>query len=87
MAKYLIGGNVMEALLVFNCCIQQYLCADDIGFDEFGRAGDGAVNVGFGREVDNRVCLPNQILDDFRINDISLDKFIPRIIFDIFQII
>ncbi|MNE07534.1 hypothetical protein D3C80_1001570 [compost metagenome] len=67
VAIYLIGRDMVEAEGRFACLVQtvpictcgfqQHVGTDDIGFDEIGRAGDGAIDVALCRQMHNGVRL------------------------------
>jgi hypothetical protein len=82
----LVGGDVQEAERCLFCVaqvvpvtthfFQQVEGADDVGLDEIFRAVNGAVDVTFGGEVDDRarLVLRQQFADQFTIADVTLDK-------------
>ena len=63
------------------CRLEQAVGADDIGLDKVRRAVDGAVNVGLGRQVHDRLGL--EALDDRAdrglVDDIRLDELVAGI--------
>ena len=50
----------------------------DVGGDEVGRAGDGAVDVALGGEVHDRVGAGHQVADQRGVADVALDEPQPR---------
>ncbi|MNC69904.1 hypothetical protein D3C75_1206470 [compost metagenome] len=48
---------LVQAVPICTSCFQQHVGADDIGFDEIGRASDGAIDVALGRQVHHCIGL------------------------------
>jgi len=67
VAIHLVGGDMVEAerrlanlvqtVPVGAGRFQQHVGADDIGFDEIGRAGNGAIDVALGRQMHHGIGL------------------------------
>ncbi|MNR30379.1 hypothetical protein D3C85_1478320 [compost metagenome] len=67
VAIHLVGGDMVEAegplahlvqtIPVGASCFQQHVGADDIGFDEIGRASDGAIDVALCRQMHHGIRL------------------------------
>ena len=60
---------------------EQAVGADDVGLDKVGRAVDGAVNVGLGRQVHDRLWLEarNDCTDSGLVDDIGLYELVAGI--------
>ena len=61
--------------------LQQVEGSHDVGLDEFARSMDGAVDMRFGRKIDDGtgLVLRQQAVDQRRVAEISVDKHMPRI--------
>ena len=56
--------------------VEQHLGAEDVGEDEFGRPEDRAVDVGLGREVDDRVAAGRGRRDCLGVGDVALVELV-----------
>lgn len=59
---------------MLQCGVQEHLGAHDVGADELGGAGQRAVDVRLGREVDDLVVLGDEGADDVRVADVADDE-------------
>ncbi|MNP12715.1 hypothetical protein D3C76_1049640 [compost metagenome] len=91
VAVHLVGGDMVEAerCLVLGIqsqpigagAFQQAVGADDVGLDEFSRAIDGAIDMGFGGQVHDRMGLEARQCgtDRLAFGDIGLEELVARV--------
>ncbi len=66
------------------CIRVRSVSADDVGLDELGRAGDGAVYMGFGGQVHDCVWLMflEHLVNRFTVTDVHVRKRIALAVFN-----
>ena len=76
VAVDLVGRHLHEPLAVMTRVVEQHLRAEHIREDEFGRPEDRAVDVGLGREVDDRVDTVRRPRDRLGIGDVAVVELV-----------
>src|SRR5581483_11826206 len=74
VAVDLVGGDLDVAGAGGTRPLEQYLRAQHVGADELGRVEDGAVDVGLGGEVDDRLAAPGGSSHRVGIGDVADDE-------------
>ena len=65
--------------------VHHHVGAEAVGVDEVVRAGDGAVDVALGCEVDHGVVAGHGLLERARVADVALDEAVAGIVVDVAQ--
>jgi hypothetical protein len=80
MAVDFVGGDMVKAFFSKGTgSFQQDVGAHDIGMDKGGAVQDGAVDVGFGGEVDDGIDFLDEGSGEGLIGDIAFDEAIPGV--------
>ena len=87
VAVHLVGADQEEHfMLVPAGRVAEHRRAEDVGVHEGERVGQGTVDVGLRREVDHRVHLARELVDQGRVADISLDEAESLVIGELCQV-
>ena len=74
VAKYFIGRNVMQALVMLANCFEDGVRADNIGLDERPRVTQRIVIVTLGGKVYDYVGLADELVHELGIGYIAFDE-------------
>ena len=88
VAVDLVGGNLNEPLdVVASGGLAEGENAHDVGVHGVLRVGDAAVHVAFRGEIDDYIAVFNRLFHVFRLADVALDEFEPRVVFHVLQVL